>query len=353
MHVDMDCFFAAVEEREDPSLKGKPVIIGSDPKGGYGRGIVATCNYAARRFGLRSAMPISIAWRKCPSGVYRKPRMPLYGQVSRRVMEILRSAADVFEPAGIDEAYLDVSSRATFEAARDLGRELQARIQREEGLSASVGLGPNKLVAKLASDHKKPGGLTVVINSRVQEFLDPKSVGMLRGVGPKTLEFLASKGFKTVAQLRRASRESLSRELGKFGSHLFDEARGIDERPVDPSWEAKSIGRETTFDEDTADEARILETLLRCVAHVHGELASEGLWCRTLTVKVRFSGYETHSRQTTLRLSTGSLPHLESGARSLLEPFLAKKRSLRLVGFSASTLGPPEDILPLDPSPQA
>ncbi|MBI5883562.1 MAG: DNA polymerase IV [Elusimicrobia bacterium] len=347
MHVDMDCFFAAVEEREDPSLKGRPVIVGSDPKGGQGRGIVATCNYAARKFGLRSAMPISIAYRRCPSGVYLRPRFSLYTQASRKVMDLLRSAADVFEPAGIDEAYLDVSSRVTFESARDLARELQAGILGKEGLSASVGLGPNKLVAKIASDHRKPGGLTAVIPSRVAEFLDPKGVAILRGVGPKTREFLLSLGYETVAQLRAASREFLFREFGKFGLHLWDEARGIDDRPLDPSWDAKSIGREVTFETDTADAALVGETLLECVAEVHREMVSEGLWCRTLTVKARFSGYETHSKQTTLRLSTGGLAHLESGALSMLEPFLGQGRSLRLVGFSVAKFSPPEDLLPL------
>lgn len=349
MHVDMDCFFAAVEEREDPSLKGKPVIVGSDPKAGHGRGIVATCNYAARKLGLHSAMPISTAFRRCPGGVYLRPRFSLYSQASRRVMDILRRGADVLEPAGIDEAYLDVSGAATFEAARDRGRALQREIRETEGLSASIGLGPNKLVAKIASDHRKPGGLTAVIPSRVQEFLDPKSVGILRGVGPKTREHLASMGFETVAQLRGASREVLAREFGKFGAYLWDEVRGIDDRPVDPSWVAKSVGREITFDADTSNEGEVRRTLLDCVAEVRRELVSEGSWCRTLTVKVRFSGYETHSRQTTLRLATASLRHLESGAISLVEPFFKAGKSFRLVGFSVSKLGPPEDLLPLEP----
>ncbi|MFA6316165.1 MAG: DNA polymerase IV [Elusimicrobiota bacterium] len=345
LHVDMDCFFAAVEEREDPSLGGRPVVIGSDPKEGAGRGIVATCNYAARKFGVRSAMPISIAWRRCPKAVYLRPRFGLYSEASRKVMDILASGADVFEPAGIDEAYLDASSRKTFEAGRDLGLELQARIRRECRLSASVGVGPNKLVAKIASDHRKPGGLTAVIPSRVQEFLDPKAVAILRGVGPKTREYLFSLGYETVAQLRAASREFLFREFGKFGVYLWEEARGIDERPLDPHWDAKSVGREVTFDSDTADAALIRTTLLECCEEVHAELLSEGLWCRTLTVKARYSGYETHSRQTTMRLATGSLAHLESGALALLDPFLSRGRKLRLVGFSVSKLGPPEDLL--------
>jgi DNA polymerase IV (archaeal DinB-like DNA polymerase) len=346
-HMDLDAFYASVEEREDPSLKGKPVVVGADPQNGHGRGIVATCNYEARRYGVRSAMPISQAWRRCPKAVYLQPRFELYVETSRKVMALLRQAADVFEQASIDEATLDLSSLGTFEAARDRARELQAAIWTQERLSSSFGLGPNKLIAKLASDHRKPAGLTAVIPSRVQEFLDPKPVRALHGVGPKTEEHLLAMGYKTVADLRRASEEKLKREFGRFGGYLFHEARGEDDRPVDPVWEARSTGREVTFDEDSEDPEEVRRTLLDCVRRVHRDLGKEGHWCHTLTVKVRFENYETHSRQTTLRLPTGRLDHLERGALSLLEPFVAKGRRFRLVGFSVSKLVPPEDLLPL------
>lgn len=347
LHADLDAFFASVEERDDPALKGKPVIVGSDPKGGAGRGIVATCNYAARRFGVRSAMPISTAFKRCPRGVYLRPDFPRYCEASRRVMALLEAQADVFEQAGIDEAYLDVSARGTFESARDLARALQARVREEERLSISLGVGPNKLLAKLASDHKKPGGVTVVIPARVQEFLDPKDVGVLRGVGEVTREALLERGWETVAQLKGATESQLRAVVGSFGPALWREARGLDDRPVDPVWEAKSVGREHTFDEDTDDPEEARRTLSACVRRVHGDLRSDGHWCRTLAVKVRFEGYETHSRQTTLRLATGRLDLLESAALALLEPFLGAGRRLRLVGFSVSKLSPPEDVLPL------
>lgn len=347
MHVDMDCFFAAVEERADPSLKGKPVIVGADPKGGQGRGIVATCNYEARRYGLHSAMPISTAYRRCPNGVYLRPRFSLYSEASRKVMDILRRSADVLEPAGIDEAYLDVSSRGSFKAAGELGREIQERIRAEAGLSASVGAGPNKLIAKIASDHRKPGGLTVVIPRRVAEFLGPKGVGALRGVGPKTKEHLEGLGLRTIAQLLGAPESRLIQEFGKFGGFLWREARGLDDRPVDPDWVQKSIGREHTFETDTADLERVHARLRDCVREVHQEMIADGHWCLTLCVKVRFEGYETHSRQTTLKLSTGSLAQLDSGALALLEPFQRQGKRFRLIGFSVSNLVPPEDLLPL------
>lgn len=347
MHADMDCFFAAVEEREDPSLKGKPVIIGSDPKNGLGRGIVATCNYEARRYGLHSAMPISIAYRRCPKGVYLRPRFSLYSQASGKVMDILRASADTLEPAGIDEAYLDVSSRGSFTAARDLALDIQRRIHAEEGLSASVGVGPNKLIAKIASDHRKPGGITVVIPRRVAEFLGPKPVGALRGVGPKTREHLEGMGYKTVAELLKASEARLTREFGKFGAFLWREARGIDERPVDADWVQKSIGREHTFEADTGDLDEVHAALLSCVRRVHRDMAADGHWCLTLTLKARYEGYETHSRQKTCKLAMGSLSELEAGALSLLEPFEKMGKRFRLVGFSVSNLVPPEDLLPL------
>ena len=347
MHVDMDCFFAAVEEREDPVLKGKPVIVGADPKGGLGRGIVATCNYEARRYGLHSAMPISIAFRKCPQGVYLRPRFSLYSQASRQVMSILRGGADVLEPAGIDEAYLDVSSRRGYAEAAELARDIQKKIRAEEGLSASVGIGPNKLIAKIASDHRKPGGLTVVIPRRVAEFLSPQGVGALRGVGPKTKEHLEGMGLRTIAQLLDISETRLIQEFGKFGGFLWREARGIDDRPVDPDWVQKSIGRENTFETDTGDLEQVHASLRDCVREVHQEMTADGHWCLTLTVKVRFEGYETHSRQTTLKLSTGSLAQLQSGALTLLEPFQRKGKRFRLIGFSVSNLVPPEDLLPL------
>ena len=347
LHADLDAFYASVEERDDPKLRGRPIIVGSDPKGGKGRGIVATCSYAARRFGVRSAMPISRAWRLCPRGVYLRPDFPRYAEASRRVMALLSAGADAFEQVGVDEAYLDASSSGTFQAARDLALRLQREVRSAERLSVSIGVGPNKLIAKLASDHRKPAGLTVVIPRRVEEFLDPKDVGVLRGVGPVTREELVRRGWETVSQLRAASEEELRRAVGSFGPVLWREARGLDDSPVDGSGEAKSIGREETFDSDTDDFDVITATLDDCVASVRRDLAESGHWCRTLTVKVRFEGYETHSRQTTLRLPTSRLDQLSSAARSLVEPFLADGRKLRLVGFTVSKLEPAGEALPL------
>jgi len=349
MHVDLDAFFASVEEREEPSLKGRPLVIGADPRGGAGRGIVATANYPARRFGVRSAMPISTAWRLCPRAEFRRPRFDLYAAASRRVMELLRPEADVFEPAGIDEAYLDVSSRGSFEAARDVAKALRERVRAGERLTVSAGIGPNKLVAKIASDHRKPDGLTVVIPSRVAEFLGPKDASVLFGVGPKTRERLGALACETVADVAALPEERLVREFGSFGRFLAREARGSDDRPVDPAWEQKQVGREVTFERDTGDWEEVLRTLDGCVEEVAGQLAADGHWARTLAVKIRYDGYETHSRQTTLKLPTGRREHMAAGARALVGPFRRPGRRVRLVGFSASGLVPPEDLLPLFP----
>lgn len=346
LHVDMDCFFAAVEERKDPRLKGRPVVVGSDPKGGRGRGIVATANYEARRYGIHSAMPISTAWRRCPRAAYLRPNFALYSETSRRVMALLAARAEKVEQVSIDEAYLDAGRAGTFEAARALAKDIRSEIRRREGLSASLGVGPNKLVAKIASDHKKPGGITVVIPSRVAEFLDPKDVRVLLGVGPKTEEHLKRLGYGTVADLKRAPERLLAREFGKFGLFLWREARGLDDRPVDPRWEAKSFGREHTFPEDTGDHDEVRQTLAECVDRVHRDMTGEGLWCHTLAVKIRYAGYETHSRQRTLKQATGSADQLRGGAADLLEPLLGA-RQVRLVGFSVAKLAPPEDLLPL------
>lgn len=348
LHCDMDAFFAAVEVREDPKLRGRPVVIGSDPKGGRGRGIVATCNYEARKYGVHSAQPISQAYRACPHAVFLRGRHKLYGGVSRKIMDIFRLHADVVEQVGIDEAYLDVSSAGTFEAARALAKRLQRDVAEKERLTVSIGLAANKLVAKIASEHKKPNGLTVVIPGRVREFLDPKPVRALRGVGPKTEARLHGMGYYKVEELRRATEGRLELEFGKFGRFLWREARGLDDRPVDPEWEQKSIGRERTFAEDESERKVVFAKLNECVERVHRDMEADNTWCKTMAVKVRFEDFDTHTKQTTLRLATGSRRHLLAGAKTLFEAFKADPRPYRLVGFSVSKLVPPEDLLPFD-----
>jgi len=215
LHVDMDCFFAQVEERESPEIKGKPVIVGSDPKEGKGRGVVATSNYLARAFGIHSAMPISIAYRKCPEAVFMPPRMDSYKEASMAVMEIFRSYADKFQQVSIDEAYLDISHIDDYDAARVLAEKIKKEVLEKEKLTCSIGIGPNKLVSKIAANENKPDGLTVVLPENVNVFLDPMPVRKLHGIGPKSAERLNSLGLETIKHLRETKHE-ISEELRRM-----------------------------------------------------------------------------------------------------------------------------------------
>src|SRR5437867_921306 len=240
LHVDMDAFYASVEQLDHPEYKGKPVIVGADPKGGRGRGVVAACSYEARRFGVRSALPISRAWKLCPDGVYVRPRMQRYVEVSAQVMEVFRRYTDLVEPLSIDEAFLDITGSARlFGPPEQIAVEVKKEIHRTTGLTASVGLAPNKFLAKIASDLRKPDGLVVVPDKDIEHFLRDLPISRLWGVGPKTEQRLREMGFQTIGQLTAAPRDSLIRSLGSLGEHLFQLARGNDGRPVVPNWEPK------------------------------------------------------------------------------------------------------------------
>ncbi len=339
----MDKFYVAVEERRRPELRGRPVIVGADPKAGQGRGVVAACNYEARKLGVRSGMPIRWAWRRCgPRATYLPPDMDAYVEASRQVMARLKARADRFEPASIDEAFLDVTEAAgaDFDRARDLARAIKADVREGEGLTCSIGIGPNKLVAKVASDFQKPDGLTVVRAGEAEAFLAPLDASVLWGVGPKTRARLAALGIRTCGDLARTDGERLRAALGpSWGEALREEARGIGPTEVVTEWEPKSLGRETTFDEDQADAGAVLAALDELVRDVHERVAEEGYRFRTVTVKVRFHDFETHTRQRTLRTGpTDRLEVLREVARDLLASYLGGPKRVRLVGVQASGL---------------
>jgi DNA polymerase IV len=255
LHVDMDAFYAAVEQRDRPELQCRPVIVGADPKGGRGRGVVSTASYEARRFGVCSAMPISVAFRLCPKGVYLSVDMEKYASVSKQVMAILRRFTNVVEPVSIDEAFLDVTGSArAFGSGEQIARRLKDEVRSELHLTASVGVATSKLVAKIASDLRKPDGLVVVAPGTEAEFLAPLPVRRLWGVGPKLEEQLAKLGVQTIGALAALEERALKRRLGSHGHDLLRLARGEDEREVlAESCQAKSLGQETTFDEDQSD----------------------------------------------------------------------------------------------------
>ncbi|UCC33836.1 MAG: DNA polymerase IV [Candidatus Bathyarchaeota archaeon] len=341
IHVDMDHFYSAVEERRNPEYEGRPVIVGADPKDGKGRGVVSTCNYEAREFGVRSGMPISRAWKRCPNAVYLRPDFKLYGKTSSRIMAILRKYADKFEQWGFDEAFLDISSRArNFVEAKEIAEAIKQEIYEEEGLTCSVGVGPNKLVAKMASDFKKPDGLTVVTDEAVRDFLAPLPVRKLLWVGKKTERRLNEMGIETIGDLAACDVSVLTEKFGVMGAQYQLMAQGIDESEVAERGEAKSVGREITFEEDTLDFDLILGTLHRLSESVHKEVVGREMLFRTVTVKVRYENFETHTHGKTLPFFTDRLQSLRKTARELLEANLRQDRRMRLIGVRVSKLIP-------------
>jgi nucleotidyltransferase/DNA polymerase involved in DNA repair len=328
LHVDMDAFYASVEQRDDPNLKGRPVIVGADPKEGRGRGVVAACSYEARKFGVRSALPISQAWKLCPQGAFVPVRMDRYVEVSKQVMEVLHRFTNLVEPLSIDEAFLDVSgSTALFGAPEQIARAIKKQISEATGLCASVGVAPNKFVAKIASDLKKPDGLVIVKQDEVEEFLQHLPISKLWGVGPKTEERLHQMGIRTIGDLR----------ANPQGDHLHELAYGRDSRPVVPDWEARSISNETTFEEDTKDREILLRTIRRLSESVGRRLRVEDLRARRITLKFRYEGFETHTRQMTLERPTQSDDEIVRSAVSLFEQF-PLDRKVRLLGVGSSDL---------------
>ncbi|MES9957145.1 MAG: DNA polymerase IV [Sedimenticola sp.] len=296
MHLDMDAFFASVEQRDNPEYQGKPVVVGARPGG---RGVVATCSYEARRFGIHSAMPISEAYRRCPHAIYVRPDMKRYSEASRQIMAVLGEISPLVEPVSVDEAYLDISGlERLFGTPRDIGLLTKRKVQDAVGLTCSVGIGCNRLIAKLASDYRKPDGLTVVMPDQNRAFLDPMPVSNLRGVGRQTLKTVKRLGIETVAQLRGYSLEQLQLHFGeRGGEHLHNQARGIASDRIVTEYQRQSISKETTFGEDVTDLRQLRERLRQLASEVGRTARHEGLSGHVVTLKIRFAGFETHTRQ--------------------------------------------------------
>jgi len=340
LHVDMDAFFAAVEQRDRPELRGRPVIVGADPKGGRGRGVVSTASYEARRFGVGSAMPISEAWRRCPGGVYLPVDMEKYARESDRIMGVFRRFTDLVEPVSIDEAFLDVTgSRRALGTGDEIARRLKAAIREETGLTASVGVATSKLVAKIASDLRKPDGLVVVAPGTEAEVLAPLPVRRLWGIGPRMEEELAKLGVVTIGDLAALPPARLERRFGTHGHDLQALARGIDDREVSAEGaEARSLGQEHTYDRDTADRERLRATLLALADGVAARLRAHGLKARTITLKYRDEDFRTTTHARTLPAGVDSGGELFRTAWALFGEVHAG-RKVRLVGIYASHFG--------------
>ena len=338
-HVDMDQFFAAVEERERPENQGKPVVVGADPKEGKGRGVVSTSNYEARKYGVKSGIPITRAWRLCPNAVYLPVNYSLYQKVSARIMAIVRSYADKFERWGLDEAFLDVTSRVkNFEEAKKLAQKIKNEIYKKERLTCSIGVGPNKLVAKIGSDFEKPNGLTVVRGEDAKAFLSPLRVRRLLWVGRKTENRLNMLGIKTIGDLANYDASVLAEKFDAAGTQLYLSAQAIDNSEVQERWERKSMGREITFEEDTSDYALILDTLNAISEDLHQELTASNFTFKTTTVKIRYENFETHTHGKTLSFFTDRLKDIQKSARDLLQVYMRPNRKIRLIGVRLSNL---------------
>ncbi|MEK7162475.1 MAG: DNA polymerase IV [Patescibacteria group bacterium] len=333
-HLDMDAFFAAVEERDREWLRGKPVIVGADPKGGKGRGVVSTANYKAREYGVHSAMPISKAWRLCPNCIFLGGNFKKYSEVSEKIMAILRKFSPVVEVASVDEAYFEING--DWKEAEKIAKKIKNEILEKEQLSCSVGIGPNKLIAKIASDFKKPDGLTIVAEEEAEKFLEPLPIRKIPGVGPKTEKKLEKMGIKTVKDAKKFSREELP--------HLYDPIRGQDDSPLVTEWEAKSIGEEETFEEDTKEAPLLVGCFESLLRQMFGRFKKSGFrGFRTISIKVRFGDFETKTRAHTLKAPASNLAVLRKEAMKLFLPFLdrrenPKEKLFRLLGVRVEKL---------------
>src|SRR5512136_2077130 len=339
LHVDLDAFFPSVEVREHPEYKGKAVVVGADPKEGKGRGVVSSASYEARKFGIRSAMPISRAWKLCPDCVYLRPHFDLYVPASNGLMRILKSHADKFEQGGIDEAYLDISSKAKdFDDAWEYAKGIMEEVLEKERLTCSIGVAPNKLVAKIASDFKKPYGLTVVKEEAVHDFLFPLAARKIPGVGPKTDRALKEPNIETISDLASIKPEMLARLFGSWGERLHQLANGIDDSEVIEEYDTKSIARDTTFEKDADDEVQIFQVLDELAEEVHEEVIFNSFKFKTITVRVRYQDFDTHTRSKSLLFPTNDLDILRNTAKRLMASLLRGNRKVRLIGVRVSNL---------------
>jgi nucleotidyltransferase/DNA polymerase involved in DNA repair len=336
----MDAFFAAVEAREDPSIAGQPIVVGADPQEGRGRGVVAACNYEARKFGIHSAMPISEAYRRCSHAVFLRPRSRLYADISERIIHIFESFTEMVEKISIDEAFLDVTgSVQLFGDGVTIARRIKQDVLEQERLTVSIGIAPNKFLAKLASDLEKPDGLTVVEPGAEREFLHPLPVERLWGVGDVTARKLHQLGIWTIGDIADSPTGLLERQFGKHsGSRLRRLSRGEDERPVETGGERKQISRETTFLTDTDDRDLIERTLLGLTEEVTARLRRKGLAARTVTVKLRLAPFETHTKRHTVEEDLTTTESVWPIARQLFAAADPGDRPIRLIGVGVSGL---------------
>lgn len=336
IHVDMDAFYASVEVRDNPQLAGVPLVIGGPPQS---RGVVCTASYEARKFGIRSAMPCSRAFRLCPDAVFLSPNFEKYKHVSQQVREIFARHTHLIEPLSLDEAFLDVTDNPRGIYATQIGKEIQAAVRDELKLSCSVGVAPNKLVAKIASDWRKPAGLTVVPPEKVAAFMLPLEVRRIFGVGPATEKRLHDLGIRTCEDVLNTPLQHLEFQLGSFAHWIHDCAQGIDQRRVHTHRERKSIGREDTFAKDILSVPELLERLEKISRMIARDLQKRNLKGRTLTLKVKYDDFQQITRSQSVNVALNEHTEIfNMGRELLLEKTEAGRRKIRLLGLSFSNL---------------
>ena len=339
LHVDMDAFYASVEQRDHPEFQGRPVIVGGSPEG---RGVVSAASYEARRYGIHSAMPAATAVRQCPHAVFLRPRIGHYAEISRQIHEIFERFTPLMEPLALDEAFLDVrGSVGLFGPPLEIARQIKATIRKELRLVASVGVAPNKFLAKVASDLEKPDGLVVVDKGDEQEFLDPLPVGRLWGVGRVAGRAFEKLGIRTIEQLRKMPPELLTSNFGSVGEHLWNLAHGVDDRLVIPEHQAKSISHETTFEQNISDHEILRSWLLDLTDQVSRRVRAHGIRGKTVQLKIRFSDFRTLTRSRCLPEPTDVTDEIWQTVRHLFEDRLPTPLApVRLLGMGVSGLDP-------------
>ncbi|MDO8530539.1 MAG: DNA polymerase IV [bacterium] len=362
-HLDMDAFFASVEEKYTPAFRGKPLVVGSDPKGGYGRGVVSTANYKAREYGIHSAMPISRAWQASqlaksqgkPEVIFTIPDFSIYETVSRAVHELVKKYSPLIEQASVDEFYFDLSHYKTFKKAEQICKKIKKEIKEQEKVTCSIGVGPNKLVSKIAAGMNKPDGLFIVRHNEAESFLEPMEIRKIPRVGPKTKELLNKDNIFLVKDLKKYTQEELKRKLGKWGMELYLKIRGIDDSLIMQDREVKSIGEQNTFEQDTFDIIFIGEEFAKYCARVFARFEKSGFsGFRTLAVAVRLSDFttKTTAKSFPTEITRKDYKKFQTEALKLLLPYLDKRKNprlrlIRLIGVRIERFSIPESKLPI------
>jgi DNA polymerase-4 len=334
IHIDMDAFYASVEQRDNPELKGKPVIVGGNPKS---RGVVAACSYEARKFGIHSAMAASWAYKLCPDAVFLRPRFDAYSVVSAQIRELFHEYTDFVEPLSLDEAYLDVTgNKKGITSATQIAQEIKKKIYERTGLTASAGVSFNKFLAKIASDFNKPDGLTVVTPEKADEFIDKLPIRKFFGIGKATEKRMHDIGIKTGADLKKMSRDELIHNFGKAGNYFYNIAHGNDERPVNAHRIRKSIGKETTLSKDINDKEEIISILEQIALKLENMVKEQNIKGKTVTLKIKYYDFQSITRSVTHEEPAVEATAIMKHIKALLDKTEAGRKKVRLLGITIS-----------------